>query len=322
MRRFRVVVIDDDAEVLRRVPGRLSRTERKFGSTIWQIDLATVRVELEKDNRNSYVFTKGTLDRLGQAVSLKPDALFFDYVYIEREVLAYWLNSESERHAITPNDLAGQFLTPVELASAVEQLIQEGGTDSALRQALRRNFLGFKGPIFLYTMTLKPFLPVFGQPEFRASRIDTAFKRKSAVKIIDTNYELYNREYAEQKHDPSFYAHLVGGLIDKNIQIALLETMLERAKNLRYLRYPRSMVAVGAIVAIGGGIAAVAEFLGSNVGDLLRTGDYQQAIIAAGFAILVAFLVGALLPFAFGRFMSGLLGRSEKREPDQEFDSL
>lgn len=318
MRRFRVVVIDDDVEVLRRIHGRLSKSERTFEGRTWQIDLETVPIQLEEDGRGGYAFTAQTIERLGRAVSLKPDVLFFDYVYIERHVLAHWLRWHGEGHALGPDDLDRQFLTPVELAHVVEQTIKQDNTDTSLKVSLRKNFLDFEGPVFLYTMTLQPFLPVLGQPEFRASRLDTAFRRKAGVKIIDTNYELYNREFADQKHEPNFYAHLVGGLIDKHIQISLLEAMLEQAKSLKYLRYPRSVVAVGAIIAIGGGVAAMAEFLGSNFGDLLRSGNYQQAVIVAGFGLLVAFLVGALLPFAFGRFMSGLLAEREKREADSE----
>jgi hypothetical protein len=267
-------------------------------------------VQIEEDGDGRYGFTSSTIDELGRKFSLRPDIVLMDYGYVKKKVLDYWLDRHRKGYVVTASDLQGQILTPAELASAIKALIAEGDADSAIKQNLQRNLLDFSGTLILYTMTSSALIAALGEVESRRSRVDSAFPH-AQVQAIDTKYELYNGdEFAAQKHEPGFYAHLVGVLIDRSVQIGMLETMLEHARGLKYLRYRRSMVAVGAIVAVGGGVAAVAEFLGSRVGDFMLAGDYWNAIIASGFALIVAFVMGALLPFAFGTFMSGLVGHN------------
>ena len=311
MRQFRVVVIDDDAEVLRRVSGRLSTIKREFEGDTWRVDLSTVHVTVCPDESGRYIFADATVPALGAAFSVRPDLVLMDYGYIDPGVLEYWLERDKNGHEITAGDLAGQFLTTVELALEVRAAIDASQLDSAVLAHLQRHFLNFTGPLVLYTMTSRAFLRALGEVEARRVRVDSAFPH-AKVTAIDTRYELYNGdEFIGQKHDSGYYAHLVGGLVNREIQVAMLETMLEKARGLKYLRYRRSVFAAGAIVAVGGGIAAVGEFLGSRVGEFMRHGDYPNAAIAVGLALVLVLVMGTLLPLAFGRFMSGLVDKED-----------
>jgi hypothetical protein len=310
MRQYRVLVIDDDIEVLRRLPGRIIPSKRTFEGKIWNVDLSSVHVEIERNGEGVYEFKNSTIMDLGQKLSVRPDLILADYGYVDRTVLNYWAERASGGYSVTADDLTGQLLTPVDLVSSVEDFIANGNVDSALINSLRGNLLEFDGRFIIYTMTSKAFIAALGEVESRRSRVVPAFPR-AEIGAIDTNLELYNREeFASRKHEPDFYAHLVTGLINQAIQTTMLEAMLQEARNLRYLRFGRSVAAVGAIVAIGSGFAAVAEFIGNRIAQLLQSGEYGSAALVGAFAIVVVFIVGMLLPLAFGRVMSGLLGRN------------
>lgn len=311
MRHYRIVVIDDDPEVIQRVEGRISNWSREFEREVWQIELSLVQVTIEPTDADTYRISDTTIRELAQAFSQTPDLVFADYGFIRPTVLEEWREKSKTGHTITPNDLKGKFLTLVDLANSTREATGRKALSASLRSALLHNFLGFSGKVFLYSLTTTAFLPVLGELEFRRSRVQAAFPRAS-VTSVDTKYEFYNgEEFAQQKHEARFYAHLVSGLIGWSAQVAMLETMLARARKLKYLQIRRSIVSVGGIVAFGGGIAAVGGFLGERITDLLQRGDYPNAALVGGAGLVLVFTLGLALPFLFGTFMSGLLTSDE-----------
>jgi hypothetical protein len=68
------------------------------------------------------------------------------------------------------------------------------------------------------------------------------------------------------------------------------------------------------VVALGAGTAAVGDLIGSQITVLLKSGDYGPAALVAGFAVALVFFVGIVLPFGFGKIMTGLLGTGEAPE--------
>jgi hypothetical protein len=309
---FRAVVIDDDETVLSRVRGRVGTEARIFEGTAWQVELITVRVGLERGYNGRYGFTTQTFTDLTDALAAPPDVLLLDYGFMNRERTEYWRDRHGQGSVITRNDLHGDFLTPVDLADAIQSAISQGGINHVAAARLKRHFLAFAGPLVLYTMASRPFVVALGEVEDRRCHVARSFKGASSVEAVDSNYEFYNREqFHSTKHDSDFYAHLISGHLDRVIQIKLLEAMLAEASNLKYVRVKRSVGSVGAVVALGAGIAAVADFLGSQITWLMRSGSYTEAALVCGFALLLVFAVGIALPFVFGKIMTGLLGKDE-----------
>jgi hypothetical protein len=314
MRQYRVLVIDDDAAVLSRLRGRISRSKRDFEHETWQIDIATVHIELQQGPDGRYGISYPTLLRLAESVLVRPDLILTDYGFMDRDRMSYWRDQHARGHMVTLSDFAGEFLTPVELIAAARDIAAAENMDSKLREALRRNLLDYDGRVVIYSMTSRAFIGALGEIETRRANVDAALPI-ATVEAVNPNYELYNRdEFVDAKHDPAFYAHLIGGLIDKVIQINLLEAMLNQARNLKYLRVRKSVTSVAIVVALGAGTAAVGDLIGSQITVLLKSGDYGPAALVAGFAVALVFFVGIVLPFGFGKIMTGLLGTGEAPE--------
>lgn len=312
---FRILVIDDDEEVIKRLGDRVSIEKRKFEGRTYQIDLRTVCIRVEKVDEETSRISDATLQDLAAACSQPPHVIFADYGYILKDTVEKLRTIAQQGRVFTEQDLAGKALTPTDLAQAARAFASDETVDAYKRHNIKTNFLESTAKLYLYSYTSKDFIKALGEVSARANRTKAAFPNCTVV-AKDTRYEFYNGSEFDwpnpnSKHDGKFYAHLVGGLINELIQLEFLERILSDAPRLKFVRVERSVLSVGFIVALGGAIGATAEWLGGRVVGLASSGLYTSAVTIVALAVLFILLIGLTIPFAFERAMSGLLKRSE-----------
>lgn len=315
---FRVLIIDDDLEVIKRLPERILREQRYFEGRTWSIDLRVVHVKVEKINENHYQIANSTFEELASACSQPPHLILADYGYAQKEIISTLKHLSDQGKEIKEEDLIGKVFTTADLAAAVQKFILDSSVDSYKRNSLKKNFLESSAKLYLYSYTSKDFIKALRGVEARANRTKAALPNCKVIPV-DTKHEFYNGEEFDYpnptKHDGKFYAHLVGGLINHLIQIEFIEHILEDAKRLKYVRVRRSTVSVGIIVALGGAIGAFSEWLGGRVLDLFSHGFLVPAFTIVGLAVVFILIIGLVVPVAFERVMTGLL---TKRQIDEE----
>lgn len=318
---FRVLVVDDDEDVVKRLRDRVSIEQRSFEGRTWQIDLRIVRILVEKVDDETSQISKKTLKELASACAQAPHVIFADFGYAQKEVIERLRQRSKQGEEITESDLAGKVLTTSDLADAIQSFVYDESVDSYLRNNLKRNLLEHRANLYLYTYTSKDFIKALNPVAARAKRTKAAFPNFTVIGV-DTKYEFYNGDEFDwpnpSKHDGKFYAHLVSGLINNLIQRELLEHILSDAKRLKYVRVQRSILSVALIVALGGAIGASSEWLGSRIVGLAGAGFYVPALIIAGLTVLLILIIGLVIPFVFEKAMSGLIAQAENGDKRSE----
>lgn len=312
---LRILVIDDDEEVIKRLGDRLSLERRTFEGRTYQMDLRTVHIKVDKIDDQTSRISNLTLQELSAACAQPPHVIFADYGYILNDTIQQLRKLAEEGKEFTEQDLVGKALTPADLAQAVRGFINDKRMESYKRHNLKKNFLECKARLYLYSYTSKHFIKALGEVTARANRTKAAFPNCTVI-AKDTRFEFYNGAEFDwpnpnSKHDGRFYAHLVGGLIDGLIHVEFLECMLSDARRLKFLRIQRSVVAVGFIVALGGAIGATAEWLGGRVVGLAAGGLYMSAGTIVVLTMVFILVIGLTVPVIFERAMSGLLKTGE-----------
>ena len=315
---FRVLVIDDDEEVIKRVADRVSMETRVFEGRTYKIDLRLVCVLVERVNEETSCISEKTIQELATACAQPMHVIFADHGYILKEVVEKLRLLAQQGKEFTERDLIGKALTPADVAKAARAFANNPSVDFYKRKNIMKNLLESRAKLYLYSYTSKDFIKALGEVATRANRTKAAFPNCSVI-AKDTRYEFYNGQEFDwpnpkSKHEPKFYAHLVTGLLNELIQQEFLNHILGDTTRLKYVRIERSVISVGLIVALGGAIGASAEWLGARVMGLATTGLYVAAFTMAGLAIFFILSIGLVVPFVFEHTMSRLLRKNDVDE--------
>jgi hypothetical protein len=280
--------------------------------------LRLINVKVESSNNESFQISKSTLEELSAACSEPPHLILADYGYAKPEIISTLRKFSEQGKEITEQDLIGKVFNTSDLAFAAKEYSIDNKNDSYKRKSISKNFLELKAKLYLYSYTSKDFYKALGEISSRVNRTQSVFSN-CKVMPIDTKYEFYNgAEFdwpnEQSKHDGKFYAHLVSGLLNNLIQIEFLEFILNDAKRLRYFRVQKSVITVGAIVALGGAIGAVGEWLGGRVFYLFNKGMFENALTLVVLAIVFTLVIGLIIPVSFEKVMSGLLSKSNSND--------
>jgi hypothetical protein len=319
-RYFRVVIIDDDEDVFRRLDERLHIEPRSFEGDTFSIDIRPVHVALEQSPTGEYAISSRTIERLVSACAQSPHLLLADFGYADRSVMGQFCKRSDAGEELSQQDLAGKLLTISDLVEAARLYANDPSVDSYKRRTIQRNFLSYDRTLCLYSYAGKAAVAALGEIEARATRTHAAFPN-STVERFDTRYLFYNgREFdwpnPNSKHNPRFYAHLLTGLLDNIIRQKLLEYVLDDARRLKYVRVQRITWSVGFVVALAGSLGAAAEWIGGRVVALASAGLWSVAVVLGTFAALWLLLIGFALPLVFERVMSGLLPKPAQGDSD------
>ncbi len=307
---FRVLLLDDSTDVCERVKHRIEGP-RASGQVdpIVPVEVCTVTIGVERSPEGKSTFSASTFDELTKSCSRRPDLVLLDYGYAEPEIIAA-LRKEAESREITAEELHGKVLTPLDLANWIRT---SDTIPSSSRHLLINHLLEAGQPVYLYSYTSKEFLRALGEMSERTRKTALAFANKSVVIPVDTREELYHStEFdwptAPSKHDKQFYAYQVSVLLDHIVHKEILRARLAAAK---YLRIRRTILAAGVLTAVGAAVGFGAQWVGSLIADLSKTGHSVQAVFVGLSAAIVLFFLGLGVPLIFERFMINLIDRDE-----------
>jgi hypothetical protein len=317
VRDFRVLVIDDDDEVLKELPGKVNTEESEFEGRIWRINLQTVHVKIGNPPTGGALISTETLAELAEKCHEMPHVIFADYGYAKKEEMAELRALYNEKGKIAEQDVAGKIFTLKDLGNAARSYSENACFDTKRRDNLKKNFLGFKYKLGLYSYRSKELIDVLqGMKERKNHTLEVLPSCK--IVPIDTKIIFYaDGKFdtgASSKHDGKFYAHLLTGLIENLIKIEFLNHILKDAKRLKYLRVKRSGITVGVIAAIGVAVGAVAEWLGGHAIALAKAGQVELSLSVVGLTMVFFLALSVIIALAVENFITRLLPEPEQHE--------
>lgn len=309
---FRVLIVDDDLEVISRLQERLVLDPISFEGRNWEVDLRIVHVKVQTVDEHFSQISSDTFEQLAAACSQPAHLILADYGYATKEVMDALTLLPDQGKEITSDDIVGKILTTVDLVSSAQKYCLDLKVDSYKRESIKKNFIGSTAKLYLYSYTSKAFYKALGEVEARVRRVKASLPGCKVVPV-DTKYEFYNGQEFDwpnpSKHEQKFYAHLVGGLINNLIKIEFLTHLLNDSKRLKYVRIRRSSISVAIIVALGGAIGATAEWLGGRILDLFSKDLVVPAYTIIALTMIFILMIGLIVPFAFERVMTGLISK-------------
>jgi hypothetical protein len=304
--RFRVLVVDDNFELIKKLGERILKGERTIAGTHWQVDFHGVYIEVVQD-RDGTRFSDETLGKLVEACSNPPNLILADYGYSTLEQGKQLYSGE-----LPPEQFFEQILSAPDLIPAVENFLQrERPNDKKLATQIHSSLRDNPCRLFLYTYTPPKFRNALPTVDARRILTQGAFQRSKVVPV-DISLQLY-KDGAFDVEDPttqdkSFRAYLTTGLLEHIIQRELLIFVLAReTERLRGVRYFRSATGVFVIVLFAGAIGAVGEWLGARIMALFIGGFAGMAVMLCLLVGVVFFILGLCVPFVVETFMPNLL---------------
>jgi hypothetical protein len=314
-RDFRVLIIDDDEVVIRKLGGRISEVRREFEGRSWEIQLRPVRVRVEHCPEKGLRFTRDTFEQLASACSEPIHLIMADYGYLLSGAITSVQERVSAGKNITEDELSTMVLTAADLVAEAKRFAGDLTVDTFKRRNIIDNFLQFDKHLYIYSYTSKEFIRVLGQIDERANSTNRSLPR-CKVLAINTRYEFYGNEEFDwptepSKHDPRFYAHLAAGLVASYVQRELLEHILGDAKRLKRLRVPRTAGSVAFIMALAAGVATATSWTTQQIFVLSRMGGPEYAVVFGVVAGLIVFTLAVVLPFVFERVILGILAEAK-----------
>lgn len=303
MKKFRVLVIDDNEEALSRIPKKVYIQQRNFERRNYLIELHLVHVEVVPSDASKYIISNSTIRKLASVCSKPFNLILSDFGYAQKEVTDKLRIEANNGKRISKEDLKDKVLTTADLAIEVKRICKNESINSIEKKELTENFINSNAKFYLYTYSSKEFYEALGEVSERATVTQSQFNNIGKIIPIDTKGEFYNgNEFDwpnESKHSEVFYAHLVSKLINQIIQLEFTEYILNDSKRLKFLRTPRSIYSVAVIVAIAGAIGAMSEWLGATIFRLSSQHEILTAILFGCITIVVIFIIGMLLPKIF-----------------------
>ncbi len=285
--------------------------EHQFAGDEWRLDLLPVQICVEKSDKG-FLISQQTLDEIAVAVRGGIDLVVADYGYVLDEALkeANAAAHSQGRDKPYEDDVRDRILTTADLSRALHAYVGDGRVDSSRRRSMG-TFLASETRMILYSYTSEELFHIYGSVEERANRTAAVFQQFD-VSFIDTKFEFYNRSEFDwpsprTKHDLVYYHFLLSGWLALVMRQRFQEFLLARAESAKSIRVTRSVRSVGMLVAVGSAVAAIVQWLTSQVIAFSEKGDVASTVVYSLLAVLVVGAAGLALPYTFEKMMSVLL---------------
>lgn len=300
---FRVLILDDNEEFLKRLLGRMTIADRTYEGQQWRIQIVPVKVEIENGSDGTARIAETTISALADACASPPHIICVDYGYGRSEYEEKAKAVFRERQTFTHEEKRWFSSFPA-LVEVVRDYVASPSLDKTKRKTLDRNFLHTRAKILLYSFASPVAVAASGTLNERLNLTQSAFPHTIVATTIDSRYEFFNgdewdppprlgqEKLAQSKYESAFYAHLMGGWLNQVIQREFVEHILEDAKHLKFFRLPKTRKAMALIVLLGASVGAVGELLGSLTTNSAMHGEFLVPVIIVVLGI-VFILVGS-----------------------------
>jgi hypothetical protein len=320
---LRVLLIDDDIEVLKKIKGFLER-ERDISvdGLTTTIEAVAIPVQMEQMVGSSqYRIQMQTIIDFAKACSDKFDYILSDFAFIADKDLNKKLRDllNAAPRPLTQDDFTNHAVLQLkDIQSRYEALAERSGDsyidlqnqdsrlDSSLSKNMRRHFFGHKGPVVIYTNSPKPFSVHFEKNEIPAREVEIkavfAESTQELPVIIPIHEEFGMADMNEldgatlDTYRTAYLAQRIGD----ELKIIALKRMVHQQRFLRFRRTRRSYLELTAIgIGIGTGVAIIGEILvqctltiSRDVGIAIATRQVPADMFGAFFAGITTLIIG------------------------------
>jgi len=311
---YRVLLLEDNKDLLQRIRGRMNVIEHQFAGDHWHVELSTVQISIEKRGE-FYAFTSQTIDEIAVAVREGIDLLIADFGYVDDDALkeAYDAAETLGHGQVHATDVQDRVLTIIDLARAMHAYVGDNRFDSGRREAMRR-FLSRKIPMILYSYTSHELYHVYGSVPERANHTRATLTNFD-IEYIDSKHEFYGDYEFDwpntSKHDLVYYHFLLSGWLAQVIRQRFYGHLLSRAEAAKSIRVTRTAQSVALLVAIGSSLAGTVEWISARVVNFYDKKQYAPMAIYSSLALVLVAGASLALPWVFEKMMSVLLRRPE-----------
>jgi hypothetical protein len=288
---FRVLVIDDSEEVLKRVGDNIpTKPVYPKGSSVKvRFEVKTLHVKLtaigknEKGRDNIFEISNDTIEKLGYYCSEPFEYIYSDFGYIGNRDINEDLRKQltESRQQVSEGQIKGNLLQLRDIKTKFEKISYSEIINYELVRRIERNFIGHTGKVILYTNSPYPFNSYFSSESslnMRKAEVREVFE--SAI-ILETENKWIIKMHEEFpiipkieevfKDNPEgkkeYFAKLLGNYIKHNIEYDALEFLVESQQ---YLRYANAKNGAKKLVKWGLMLGAVSAVLGEAIYHLIE----------------------------------------------------
>jgi hypothetical protein len=298
---FRVLVIDEDSDLLETMTARLSGHSVKVGNRRAVASLTSFLVEVEDDGTQKGRFTDGTIATFNSIASKKFDLIVIDYAYAApgRQAKAWnedgapLVKERSNAHLLRLSDLRDAFI----------------GRAASRREAER--FFTSRTPVVLRSLQHDRQFETLGPFSDRLSATRAIFplaQRLYPVNGFELIYggekDLRDRLYHKVEGGRSMYRHTITNFTRLVLETAMLERLAKQANQIVVFRGSAALAILLVLISIANAIAQ--PFIGGFF-DQVQTGQWLRAFTTLGSGLLVIVLAAVLsvliAEFALHRFI-------------------
>jgi hypothetical protein len=271
-RKFRVLLLDDNREVLDLLKATLDQTVEVEGLSI-RIEVESLHLVLEQQAAgHGYKFTEATILNLGELCDQKFDYIFSDFTFIGDSTRNEQLRSDliRENRGVEKKDLDGFILQLKDIKDQFDNMCRAGqfNTDELipLRDHIKSRFIDHEGSVLIYTNSPKPFENYFDttQMPIRRNEVQNVFSKATIEPFILMHNEFsitpeLEALFADPNKRKQYYSSLLSKRIESLLHHAALKHMVTAQGKLRFTNTKKAFqvltaygIGFGALVALAG----------------------------------------------------------------------
>lgn len=288
---FRVLVIDDSEEVLKRVSDNIPTNPvcPKGSSVEVRFEVKTLHVKLTSIGKNDkgqdsiYEISDDTIEKLGCLCSEPFEYIYSDFGYIGNREINEELRKQltESGQQVSEGQIKNNLLQLRDIKTKFEKIKYSGIINYELVRRIERNFISHEGKVILYTNSPYPFNSYFSSESSLNMRKAEVRKVFEAAIILETDNKWIIKMHEEFQINPKieevfkdnpdgkkdYFAKLLGNYIKHNIEYDALEFLVESQQ---YLRYANAKNGAKKLVKWGLMLGAVSAVLGEAIFHLIE----------------------------------------------------
>jgi hypothetical protein len=313
--KFKVLLIDDNKDVLDRVKGTVQK-DIKAGKLMIRVEVETLHVRLRKISETEiYRVDEDTVKRLAQASTEKFDYIFSDFGYVGNKDLAEDLRKRllTANKGVTKEDIQGNILQLIDIKKSFEEFSSDNRINGFQASLIISNFLNHEGDVLVYTNSPKPFDNYFDRVEIkiRENEVKEVFSKAGQIKFILMHDEFAIKPeiealFTNPDERKKYFSLLLSTFIDQLMQFAALSHMVISQEKLRlkntkkaFQRLTKFGIGLGAVVALFGEV--IFHFMHKVISLILEKLDLQELDknIVFNSSIVVFLIICCLILFPY-----------------------
>lgn len=321
-KKFRVLLIDDNAEVLNRLKAIVQR-DVKAGNESIKIEVSTLHVRLTTDDGELYKVSEETIRSLGICCEAEFDYIFSDFGYVGDFDKSNALTEEliRTRRIVTKKDFQGNVLQLLDIKSTFLHM----QLPELERARIENYFFHHRGKILIYTNSPYPYDSYFISTEIpiRINEVKDVFPELSEDPYFilmheefPTTPEILEAFKGKDAEKKEYFSVLLSNYIDHAMQFVALQYMVSQQGKLKFVNVEKAFkfltkiaIGLGAVTALFGEV--IYHFFEDAITTLFTPKLHFDEDIVGRFTI--AILITLIAMFAISKYGRYVAEKTEER---------